>query len=243
MKNIVITGASGGIGSAIARELLSDSHILHLIAHKNPDILMSFKTQHAKYSHLIHIYQGDLSDESTANRIFNEIKRKTGPVNVLINSIGLSHFHLLQDVNLTEWQEMFHINMDTYFICTKCVLESMIQNQEGNIINIASIWGEIGAAMEVPYASTKGAIISFTKALAKEVGPSGIRVNSISPGIIHTDMNAQIDQNYFQDLCEDIPLKRIGNPSDVAFLTAFLVSDKSSYMTGQNIGINGGWAI
>lgn len=243
MKKIVITGASGGIGLAIARALVVQGHILHLIAYKNKQVLVDFKKNHPAYQNFIHIHQGDLTDEKTVDRIFSQIEKTSGPVDVLINAIGITQFHLLQEVSLVEWQNLFHINMESYFICTKRVLDGMIQQQSGNIINIASIWGEVGAAMEVPYASTKGAILSFTRALAKEVGPSGIRVNAISPGIIATDMNAKIQAETLEALCQDIPVQRIGHPDDVAHLAAFLVSDQSTYITGQDIGINGGWAI
>ena len=168
-----------------------------------------------------------------------ELFRLAGPVDVLVNNAGIAQQKLFTDITEDDWRRMFAVDVDGVFRCCQCALPHMIHEKSGCIINIASIWGEIGASCEVHYSAANAAVIGLTKALAKELGPSHIRVNCVSPGVIDTEMNAMFDEETMRELCESTPLGRIGSPEDIAAAVSFLASDAASVLTGQTLSVNG----
>lgn len=165
------------------------------------------------------------------------------PVDVLINNAGVSSQKLFTDITDDDWRKTIGVNLDGVFYCCREVLPQMISRKNGVIINISSMWGEVGASCEVHYSASKAGVIGLTKALAKEVAPSGIRVNCISPGVIMTDMMSGFDDNTIEELKSETPLQRLGTPEDIASAALFLASDEASFITGQTLGVNGGFVI
>ena len=166
-----------------------------------------------------------------------------GNIEILINNAAVSFFSLFSDIELSDWRDMFSVNVDGAFLYTKAVISDMIREHNGRIINISSMWGVTGSSCEVAYSATKAALIGMTKALAKELGPSGITVNCIAPGMIDTDMNASLSREDIEAIAEETPLMRIGTPSEVADVALFLAGDGASFITGQILGVNGGYVI
>lgn len=242
-NTVLITGASRGIGKAIA-ELFSEN---------NYNVVINYRSSDAKANELYNklsmnnrsamLIKADVSNREQVDEMYAEIKQAYGGVDVLINNAGIAEQKLFTDVSEEDWDNMFDINVKGMFNCTQAVLNDMISNKYGKIINISSIWGLVGASCEVAYASSKAAVIGFTKSLAKELGPSNICVNCIAPGIIDTDMNASLDDNTIKELKEQTPLIRLGSPEDIANLALYLASDKSNFITGQIISPNGGFVI
>ena len=168
---------------------------------------------------------------------------QAGSVDVLVNNAGVSSQKLFTDITDEEWRRTIGVNLDGVFYCCREALKSMISRKSGVIINISSMWGEVGASCEVHYSASKAGVIGLTKALAKEVGMSGIRVNSITPGVIMTDMMSDFDENTINELKSETPLNRLGTPEDIARAALFLASDEASFITGQTLGVNGGFVI
>lgn len=239
----LITGASRGIGKAIA-ELFAENGYNVVINYRSSDAkaheLYNKLTKNNRSAMLI---KADVSIREQVDEMYAEIKQAYGGVDVLINNAGIAEQKLFTDVSEDDWDNMFDINVKGMFNCTQAVLNDMISNKYGKIINISSIWGLVGASCEVAYASSKAAVIGFTKSLAKELGPSNICVNCIAPGIIDTDMNASLDDNAIKELKEQTPLIRLGSPADIANLALYLASDKAGFITGQIISPNGGFVI
>ncbi len=236
-KNVLITGASRGIGHAIAKLFAQKGYCLFLVCHKNIQKLQdSAQEFSAEYGNENHCFQVDLGNSGEAISFLQTLPE----IDIVINNVGLSHIGLLTDMSLEEWNRLLDVNLTSSFLTCKYLLPSMIQKQQGCIINISSIWGNTGASMEVAYSSTKGALNSFTKALAKEVAPSNVQVNAIACGLIATDMNSCFDQEELSALTEEIPAGRMGEPTEVATLCLQLV-DAPNYLTGQIINLDGGW--
>ena len=239
-QTILITGASRGIGRATALSFTDT----------NLNIVVNYEKEEQKAKEVVDLLrqrglnaiaiQADVSDVKQVNRMFDEIEDRFGPVDILINNAGIAEFKLAQDVSYEGWHRMFDVNIHAHFYTVKRAIPQMISKKKGVIVNVASIWGETGGSMESHYSATKGAIMSYTKALARELGPSGIRVNTISPGAIYTDMISHLGQDVLDAFTETVPLGRLGRPEEVAELIKFIVSDKASYITGQIISINGG---
>ena len=241
--NILITGASGGIGAAISRSLAEDGHNLILCYHKNEASAQKIAAQCTERGSYCILEQIDVRCENQVKALIEDVQTKVGPIDILINNAGISHWGLLQDMTTEEWNMLFAVNVRSCFLTSKYILPSMIHSGFGRIINISSIWGQVGASCEVAYSATKGAIIAMTKALAKEAGPSGITVNCVAPGVIDTPMNAAFTQEAMDELKGETPVGRIGTPEDVAFMVKYLASPEASFITGQIIGINGGFVI
>ena len=182
-----------------------------------------------------------VSNRNEVNSLIEFAIKKFKKIDILVNNAGISLEGLFTDVSEEMWQKIINVNLNSVFNCTQEVLKYMIKEKSGRIINISSIWGETGASCEVAYSTTKAAINGMTKALAKEVGLSNIRVNAIAPGIINTDMNSRLSYEELEQIKEQIPLNRIGNTKDIARCVKWLVEDE--YTTGQIISINGGWYI
>lgn len=236
MKTALVTGGSRGIGAAVCRRLAEDG--FRVVVHFNrsrekAEALVRELTEKTGLPHLA--LPAELAERAQVEELF----RLAGPVDVLVNNAGIAQQKLFTDITEDDWRRMFAVDVDGVFRCCQCALPHMIHEQSGCIINIASIWGEIGASCEVHYSAAKAAVIGLTKALAKELGPSHIRVNCVSPGVIDTEMNAMFDKETMRDLCESTPLGRIGSPEDIAAAVSFLASDAASFITGQTLSVNG----
>ena len=248
-KTVLITGASGAIGTAIGRKFFLRGFNVALHYHKNYDNANNLKKELNTFAidnglkNKAEIFSANVGDSADVSKMFSEIRTSLGDVDVLINNAGGGTQILFSDITDELWRETFALNVDGCFYCCKEALPHMIHEKQGKIINISSIWGVTGASCEVHYSAAKAAIIGLTKALAKELGPSGINVNCVAPGVIDTPMNAHLSEEAMNELKEETPLCRIGSPEDVANAVYFLASDDASFITGQVLGANGGFVI
>ena len=238
MGIVFITGGSRGIGRAMV-ELFSKRGYTVAFTYKNSDVAareLSIETGALAI-------KADSSVEKEVLEAVDIAQKQLGAIEILINNSAISSFSLFTDIQASDWRNMFSVNVDGAFLYTKAVLSGMIRNHKGRIINISSMWGVTGSSCEVCYSATKAALIGMTKALAKELGPSGITVNCIAPGVIDTDMNAKLTKEDLDALAEDTPLMRIGTAHEVAEAALFLSGEGASFITGQVLGVNGGYVI
>lgn len=238
-KWILITGASGGIGQAIAKQLAKEGYSLYLNYHQNETAIKQLLESLAAYDGEYLPIQADLQQENDYKKIVENIFTIDG----IIHASGISTYGLFTDLKEEEMKALWNIHVHSLMCITKAILPKMLSRQSGNIIVITSIWGQVGAAMEVAYSAVKGAQISFVKALSKELAYNGIRVNAVAPGAIKTNMLHTFSPEEMQLITEEIPMGRLGSPREVAESVAFLLSEKSSYMTGQILSLNGGWYV
>lgn len=236
MKYALITGASGGIGASIARQLASDGYGLFLHYNKNKIRIEALKEELANV--WAKAVQADLSEDDGVDVLLAQIDR---PIDALIHNGGNSYYGLITDMSVECVKRMVQLHVTSPVLLTKKLLPAMIRKKSGNIVVISSIWGLTGASCEVVYSMVKGGQNAFVKALAKELAPSGIRVNAVAPGAIRTEMLQLFSEEELQSIAEDIPLGRIGEPNEVAKTVSFLLSEAASYITGQIISVNGGW--
>ncbi len=239
-KTVLVTGSSRGIGKAIAEAFGKAGCNIVLNASKSKEELNETYESFQREGISCHQVLADVSQYDACERLFDEIKYTFGNVDILINNAGISWLGLFSDMHPENWQHMMSVNLYSVFNCTHLALPSMVRNHEGIILNISSMWGEKGASCEAVYSASKGGVNAFTKAMAKEVGPSGIRVNAISCGVIDTQMNKWLDETEKAELTEEISLMRFGKTKEVAKLALFLASDEASFITGQIITIDGG---
>lgn len=239
----LITGASGGIGSALAKRFAAEGYSLYLHYYRNEKAAVSLREQLVNsFSEsndvFIEIVQADLSESKGYRLLLDQIRH---PIELIVHNGGSSYVGLMTDMTEDEIRKMIQLHLTSPFLLTKELLPPMISEKNGKIIVISSIWGLVGASTEVLYSTVKGALNSFVKALAKEVGPSHINVNGIAPGAISTQMLDHLNAQESERLREEIPMGRFGEPKEVAELAAFLASDKASYINGQIVSINGAW--
>ena len=237
--NILITGASRGIGRAVAIEFAKNNHNITICAKSDLEGLQNTKRLVENEGVSCYIGLCDVTNEDSVKEFISDSAKAIGKTDILINNAGISYIGLLQDMSLEDWNKVLNTNLTSAFLMSKYVIPEMLKKQSGHIINISSVWGNIGASMEVAYSASKGGINSFTKALAKELAPSNISVNSISPGFIDTDMNKVFEKDELDAIFEEIPMGRAGSPSEVAKLIYKIAM--SDYITGQIITIDGGW--
>lgn len=240
-KVVVVTGGSRGIGAEIVKKLAGDNYRVILNYNKSENEAKKVKEDLQKNNINIEIFKADVSKREEVKELIDFVINKFGKIDVLINNAGISQAKLFTDLTDEDWNNMIQTNLTSAFYCTQEAIKNMISRKEGLIINISSIWGVTGSSCEVHYSVAKAGIDGMTKALAKEVGPSNIRVNSIAPGIIDTDMNKAYTDEEIKDIIEDIPLNKIGKKVDIARCVEWLIEDE--YTTGQVISINGGWLI
>ena len=230
-KIIIVTGASRGIGKEIAKTLAEEGHTVIANYNKSEKEAKQLQEQLQKENKEIEIYKADISQEKECKEMVEYVTKKYKKIDVLINNAGKDKIQLLTEVTKKDWDEIINTNLYGTFCMSQQVAKNMIQNKAGTIINISSIWGQIGASMEVVYSISKSGIDGLTKSLAKELGPSGIRVNSIAPGFINTEMNSALSKQEVQAIKEEIPLQKIGESKDIAKCIKWLIEDE--YVTGQ----------
>lgn len=243
MKTAVVTGASRGIGAATALELSGMGYAVAVNYLKNKEAAENVVKKITDLGGTAVAVKADVSDPREAAQMFRFVSESLGSIAVLVNNAGVSHIGLLQDMSDDDIRQIVGVDLLGAIYCSREASEIMLRNKYGSIINIASMWGEVGASCEAVYSACKAGIIGFTKALAKELGPSGIRVNCVSPGVIKTDMNRELDEETIRELAEETPLLRIGTPEDVAKAVAFLAREEASFITGQVLPVNGGFIV
>lgn len=236
-KVVLVTGASRGIGRKIAIDLSQKGYKVIANYNKSEEQAQKLKEENPN----IEIYKTDVSKREEVKSMIEHIIKKYQKIDILINNAGISKSNVFTDVTDEEWDILIKSNLYSVFCVTQEVLPYMINKKEGCIINISSIWGMVGASCETIYSVTKGGIDAMTKSLAKELGPSNIRVNSIAPGIIDTQMNENLTKQDINEIESDIPLGKIGKTADISKCIKWLIEDE--YTTGQVISINGGWII
>ena len=240
-KVIVVTGGSRGIGAEIVKLLAKSGHNVILNYNKSEECAQNVEKELTKQGKAVDIFKADISKSEEAKKLIQFALNKYGRIDVLINNAGISQSKLFTDITDEDWQNMIANNLSSAFYCSREAAKNMIHNKKGLIINISSIWGLTGASMEVHYSTAKAGMIGLTKALAKEIGPSNIRVNAIAPGIIDTDMVKGYSKDEIKEIENEIPLEKIGTASNIAKCVKWLIED--DYTTGEVISINGGWYI
>lgn len=245
MKTILITGGAGGIGTALCVGFAQAGY----------NVAVHYSKSQEKAENLAQVLcdsyrikaiavHADVANRESVINMYDEIEAQLGNINVLINNAGIAQQKLFTDISPDDWRSMLGVHLDGVFNCTQEALKRyMLPSHKGVILNISSMWGQVGASCEVHYSAAKAGVIGLTKALAKEVGLSGIRVNCIAPGVIMTDMMKDFDEDTVNALKEETPLNTLGTPKDIADAAVFLCSDRAKFITGQVLGVNGGFVI
>ena len=241
-KTVVITGASRGIGKATAIEFARNGYNVLANYNNSEKEAMELEKMLTEEGCSIKIFKADVSKSFEADAMIEYCLKEFGGLDVLVNNAGISQDKLFTDITDEDWERMMSVNVTSVFNCSRKALQHMIWEKSGSIINITSMWGETGGSCEVHYSASKAAIIGMTKALAKEVGPSNIRVNAVSPGVIMTDMCAYYGEETLNELKEETPLMKLGKPEDIAE-TVYFLAEKGNFITGQVVGVNGGMVI
>ena len=244
MKTAVVTGASRGIGAAIAVAMAKNGY----------NVILGYKENKERAEQLAEVLisgygvaafaiKADVSVSKEADELIETAYRNFGRIDVLVNNAGIAGFKLFTDITDEDWAQMIGTNLTGVFNCSRAAAKYMINAKSGSIVNISSMWGQVGASCEVHYSASKAGVIGLTQALAKELAPSNVRVNCICPGVIKTDMLKDISEETIDSLVDETPVGRIGTPKDIADSVAFLCSEGASFITGQVLGVNGGFVI
>ena len=245
MKHVLITGGSGGIGSALCEAFAEAGCSVAVHYHHSREKAERLAAQLSERCGVkAAAFCADVADSASVSAMLDEIARTFGQIDVLVNNAGIAQQKLFTDLSDEDWKRMTGVNLDGVFYCCREVLRRwMLPNHSGVILNISSMWGQVGASCEVHYSASKAGVIGLTKALAKEVGLSGVRVNCIAPGVVMTDMMKGFDEATLSALKEETPLNALGTPKEIADAAVFLCSGKASFITGQVLGVNGGFII
>ena len=243
MKTVLITGGSRGIGAAAARAFAQAGWKVAINYCRSAQAAQALAAELCAQGGQALVVPGDVAVRSQVVQMVETVRKELGDPDLLINNAGISQQALFTDLTEEDWDRMFAVHVKGAFHCCQEVLPAMIRRHSGQIINISSMWGQVGGSCEVHYSAAKAALIGFTKALAKEVGPSQVRVNCVAPGVIATEMNGHLSPADLEALREETPLETIGTPEDVASLLVFLASDQARFITGQVIAPNGGIVI
>ena len=233
-KTALVTGGAGGIGSAVCRALSAEGWRVAVAFRHSAEAAEKLAEEIGGIS-----VGADITDPDQVDAMFARV----GGVDLLVNNAGISYYGLLTDMTYRDWRDLFRVNTDAVFLCCRAAIPYMVRMKRGSILNISSMWGQVGGSCEAAYSASKAAVIGLTKALAKELAPSGIRVNCIAPGVIRTRMLDGFTEAELEDLRMETPLERLGTPEDVGALAAFLASDRAGFITGQVVGLNGGFVI
>ncbi|GAU78441.1 elongation factor P 5-aminopentanone reductase [Fusibacter sp. 3D3] len=242
-KTVIITGAAKGIGRSIAIKFAENGYNVLINYHKSEANAKALGAYLSANGFCYRLYQADVTQRAEVDQMIEYCIKAFGNIDILVNNAGVSATKLFTDISENEWDNMICVNLKSVFNCTQSVLKIMLPNKSGKIINISSIWGMVGASCEVHYSTSKSGMIGFTKALAKELGPSHIRVNCVAPGIINTDMMKDYDEEDIKLMEQQIPLGKFGETEAVAETVFFLASDGGDYWTGQVLSPNGGIVI
>ena len=238
MSNVMIIGGSRGIGAEAVRTFCRNGDKVVFTYHKSELEADALRQECGAFP-----VRCDVKHSDSVRIAVNRAIEAMGQIDVLICNAAIADYNLITDINETRWEEIINTNLNGVFYAVRHVLPSMISRKSGCIITLGSMWGEVGASCEVAYSASKAGVIGLTKALAKEVGPSGIRVNCISPGLIDTDMNKSVDESAISEIADETPLGRVGSPEEVAAVMKYLASDEASFITGQVISVNGGYIV
>lgn len=241
MKTILITGGSRGIGRNIVEEFAKEGYNVFFTYNNSETEAKEIKRISTEKEYSVEYMKVNIQNETEIKAMIENCIKKFNNIDILVNNAGISYNGLIQEMSLDKWNEIINTNLTSVFLSSKEVIPYMLNQGSGLIINISSIWGQTGASCEVAYSTSKAGINGFTKALAKELGPSNIRVNSIAPGMINTDMNKNIDEESMNRFKYETPLEKIGNPIDITKCIKWLAEDE--FTTGQVIGINGGYIM
>ncbi len=237
---VLITGGSRGIGRACAMAMAREGYRIAVVCRSRKEEAESLVQQLRENGTDAEYYLCDAADGDSVRNVVEQVTRRFGRIDVLINNAGIAQIRLFTDLSEEDWNRMMDVNAGGVFHFCHAVAPQMISRKKGSIINVSSMWGIAGASCEVHYSASKAAVIGFTKALARELGPSGIRVNCIAPGVIETEMNAELTEETMDSLRDEIPLGHIGRPEDVAEAAVFLASTRASYITAQVLSVDGG---
>lgn len=240
-KIAIVTGASRGIGREVAKELAESGITVIANYNKSEEEAKKLQQELEEQNFKLEIVKADVSKREDVKKLVEYTIEKYGKIDILINNAGISEYKLFTDETDEDWDKLINTNLYSAFAMSQEVIPNMVHNKKGCIINISSIWGIVGGSLEVLYSISKAGLDGMTKALAKELGPSNIRVNSIAPGMINTKMNSKFTEKEIEEIKEEIPLERLGNSQDIAKCVKWLIDD--NYTTGQVISINGGWVI
>ena len=242
-KTVLITGASRGIGRAAAVLFAGSGYRVAINYFRSGAAAKALAKELIDQGFQAQAFRADVSDAVQVGKMVRDISHRFGDIDILINNAGIAQQKLFSDITTSDWSKMFSVNVDGAFYTCKAVLPQMIARHAGKIINVSSIWGMVGASCEVHYSASKATLIGFTKALAKEVAPSGIQVNCVAPGVIDTEMNESLPPETHAQLQSETPLGRMGTPKEIAALLLFLASGQADFITGQVISPNGGFVI
>lgn len=242
-ETVLITGGATGIGRATSELFALMGYQVAIAANSSFAEALSLARALSERGLSAAAFRADLRDSAQVDALFSQVEKLFGGVDILINNAGIAQQKLFTDLTEEDWDRMFQVDVKGVFLCTQAVLPGMIRRQRGKIINISSMWGQVGASCEVHYSAAKGAVIAFTKALAQEVGPSHIQVNCVAPGVIATEMNGALPPEALDALREETPLGIIGQPGDIAEAVWFLASPQADFITGQVLAPNGGLVL
>lgn len=244
LNTAVVTGGAKGIGAAISVALAKAGY----------NVIMGYKTSRERAEELAKVIISgygvsceavycDVTDAESARNIVETAAKKYGSVDILVNNAGVAQQKLFTDITDDDWNRMIGVNLTGVFNTCRVASKYMVSQKSGSIVNISSMWGQVGASCEVHYSAAKAGVIGLTKALAKELAPSGVRVNCVCPGVVMTDMMKDFSEETLRELSEETPLGKLGTPKEIADAVAFLCSDRASFITGQILGVNGGFVI
>lgn len=242
-RTVFITGASGGIGGAVARAMAQEGHRLVLGCHHNAAAAEALKSELALQGAETVVVQGDVAAEAQVEAMFAAAEAAFGPVEVLVNNAGSPHWGLLTDTDPGQWDAVQSSHARGSFLCCRRAIPAMVRARCGAIVNLSSMWGQAGAACEAAYSAAQAAVIGLTKALARELAPSRVRVNCVAPGAIDTPMLADFSAREKEDICARTPVGRLGRPEEVAAAVRFLASEQAGFITGAVLPVNGGFVM
>jgi 3-oxoacyl-[acyl-carrier protein] reductase len=242
-KTVLITGASKGIGANLAIRYAEKGYNVVMNYHNSVQSAVLLQKSLSESGYNVIAFKANVKNRLDVDLMVKETLYRFGSIDILINNAGIANQSLFTDISEQDWNDVIGVNLGGVFNCCQAVLPHMINQKSGSILNISSMWGEVGASCEVAYSASKAAVIGLTKALAKEVGPSGITVNCIAPGLIDTSMNQNLAIEDVSAMINETPMGRIGTTNDIASAALFLTSDEASYITGQVLGVNGGFVI